>query len=180
MSYKLDDRLRRGVISNAVMAELDWPGGTRRFWSGLGLLDYAGETYLGLGQLGTVTPLQTSVDVEVDQITFMLSGVDPDLLAGLDGSVKGYEARVYEVFLDDDHAVVDRELLFDCRQDYQTIQVGEDGRATLALVATGGFFHLLNRSAAKWSAEEQKALYPDDTGFDEMHLQASATLTWHP
>lgn len=180
MTRALDMALMRGEIINAVMVDLGWSGGTRRYWSGVGDLDHGGETYTGLGHLGQVTPVQSSPEIEVIETKFQLSGVSAELLAALGDTVKGYQATLYEAFLDERYVVIEREEMLTARLDYQQYAVGDDGKATIAQVGSSGFWHLLNRSAAKWSPEEAKALVADETGFDEMHLQQDTNLTWRP
>lgn len=175
------EALRQGAVTIATMVDIDHPTGTKRFWSGLGTLDYGGEEYIGLGALGSVTPIEGDTEIKVAEVNFQLSGVDPDLIEGLTESVKGREAQVYDIWLDDDYRVIYRDLVLEARLDYQRYSVDPDsGTATISLMAVAGFFHLLNRSGAKVSPEEAKAIYPEETGFDEMHKQQDEQLIWRP
>lgn len=181
MSATFHAMLAQGAVRSILMAEIDHPVRFIRAWNGIGSLDYDGEVYEGMGYVGTITPIQSSVEVSVPEVSFGLSGVDADALEGLQDSVKGRYADVYEALLDEHHRVSERELLFRARLDYQTFKVDpENGKADIVLVGHAGFFHLLNRSAAKSSPEEAKALDSDETGYDEVHLQQDLQLTWKP
>lgn len=181
MSAIFQQMLDSGSVKTILMVEIDHPVRFIRAWNGLGDLDYDGQTYEGMGYVGQVNPIGTSADIEVPEVSLGLSGVDADALEGLDESVKGRFAEVYEAFLDDHYRVVERTLLFRCRLDYQTYKVDpESGKADMALFAHAGLFHLLNRSGAKMSPEEAKALDPDETGYDEVHLQQDLQLIWKP
>lgn len=181
MSAVIREALRQGAVATAIMVEVDHPTGMKRLWSGLGTLDYGGNEYYGMGSIGSVTPIESDTEIKVSEVTFQLSGVDADMIEGLSESVKGREAQVYDIWLDDNYRVIYRDLILEARLDYQTYSVDPDsGKATINLMGVSGFFHLLNRSGAKVSPEEAKAIYPDETGFDEMHLQQDQQLIWKP
>ncbi len=172
--------LRRGELAVVIMAEIESAQGTGYFWSGLGDIDHDGHVYHGYGGLVSISQVATSTDVEVIEVRFVLSGVDADLLRDLDQSVKSHSARLYEAYLDPDYRVIDRALLVVADLDYRVYAVGDDGKATIALVAQAGFPQLLNRSGAKWSPEEAKAIYPDESGFDEVHIVEDTQDLWQP
>lgn len=178
MSAVRQEAFDQGAVTLVIMAEIDHPEGFGYFWSGLGDLDHDGNVYRGFGSLVSISAVQSSTDVEVVEVRFVLSGVDADLLAGLDDSVKGRSAHLYEALLDDNYRVIERTLLVESTLDYQVYAVGADGKATIALVAHAGMYQLLNRSGAKWSPQEARAIYPDETGFDEIHLQEDQPETW--
>ncbi len=181
MSAIFKDMLRRGHVSIVAMADIDHPAAMINAWTGLGSIDFGGTEYQGFGQLATIAPIQSSTEIEVQEVRFGLSGVDAEMLDGLSLSVKGRFATVYEGLLDEHYRVVSREILFTARLDYQGYRIDPDsGRADVDLVANAGFFHLLNRSGAKMSPEEAKAIDPAETGYDEMHLQQDAQLIWRP
>ena len=52
-------RLRQAILDGAppcLLADIDHPDGMVHVWTGLGTLVYGGNTYLGVGILGRVTP----------------------------------------------------------------------------------------------------------------------------
>ncbi len=181
MSAIFKQMLDSGAVRTILMVEIDHPVRFICAWNGLGDLDYGGNTYEGMGYVGSVNPIGTSAEIEVPEGSFGLSGVDADALEGMGESVKGRFANMYEAFLDEYHRVVERELLFRCRLDYQTFKVDpESGKSDIAVFWHAGMFHLLNRSGAKMSPEEARALDPDETGYDEVHLQQDVQLIWKP
>lgn len=171
---------RRGALATVVMVEVDHPQGFGRFWSGVGTLEHGGETYTGFGTLVSIDAAVSSTEIEIVEVAMVLSGVDPDLVAGLDDSVKGRFAEIYEAILDDEYRVIERELMTRAKLDYQVFRIGADGKATIALKAHAGVFWLANRSAAKWGPEEARALHPQETGFDEIHLMEDRQDIWRP
>lgn len=174
------EAFRNGTIADAIMVEIDHPEGFGRFWSGSGNFDFEGNVYTGFAAIGSVSENVSSTEIEIIEQSLALSGVDADLVEGLDDSVKGRFVEVHELLLDDDYRVLNRELQVRAKMDYQVFAVGDDGKATITIKAHAGLFWLQNRSAAKWSPEEAKAVYPDETGFDEMHTAEDKQDSWRP
>lgn len=171
-------QLAMGTVFDAAMIEIDHPAGYAYFWNGIGTLDFGGKAYRGVGGIGQVSAIPSSIDVEIIEVHFTLSGVDPDLLDGLDDSVKGRHAYVYAAMLDERYRVIERDLVIDARCDYQVYKVDASGKASIDLVANAGLFFLRRKSAAKWSPEQAKDSYPDETGFDEVYRQEDLQDQW--
>lgn len=166
------------ILAYVAMIEIDHPDGMGRFWLHTGVLEFEGNNFYGVGDLGRIEKIVSSTEIEVTETRFVLSGVDPEIVAGLDDSVKGRTGNIYEAELDRNMRVRNRVLLAETELDYQIYAVQADGKAEIAIVAHGGLFFLLNRSAAKWSPEEMKARFPGETGFDEVHLQEDMQDDW--
>lgn len=170
----------RGEVVEALMAEIDDPLGMGYFFDGTGDLDYNGNVYHGWGTLVAIELPPSTGEIEVPDVVFVLSGVDQDVVDKLSGSIKGRKARLYEALLDRHYRVVERELLSEAQLNYRTFKAGDDGKCTVTVTASGGFFTLRNRSAAKLSPAQAKAKHPDETGYNEIHLQEDLTLSWRP
>ncbi len=169
----------RGEIITVVMAEIDHPEGMVRAWNGIGVLDYGGEEYSGVFPLGSVEPVSADTEIAVTEVTFVLSGVDPGLIEGLDEDVRGRSALLYEAALDRNYRVLERELVVDGVGDYQRFTVDPDrGEASIRFVANAGFHELTRRSAATVSTETQRRRDADDTGFDEVFKQPDIAPVW--
>lgn len=178
MSAEIEACFARGEVKFVVMIEIDHPQGTGRFVTGLGVIEYGGENYYGFGTLGSISQVVSSTETEIVEVSFNVSGVDPDFIAGLDESVKGRMGYVYEAFLDRHGRVIDRELLMEATLDYQVDSVDENGKSAISIKAHGGLFFLRKRSAAKCSPEEARALDDDETGFDRIHIQEDVVAVW--
>lgn len=168
----------RGDISETVMAEFDHPIGMGYFFDGAGDLDFEGRVYHGWGALVSIELPPSTGDIEIPEVRYILSGVDQAIVERLEGSIKGRKAHLYEALLDRHYRVIERELLSEAQLDTQRFRATKDGKVTITLTANGGFYRLRNRSAAKWSPEQQKVRFPDDSGFDEMHKQEDLVLQW--
>src|SRR5690242_9981491 len=79
----------------ALLAEIEHPSGTARFWTGIGPLAWNGNTFTGSSTLGTVTPIKRTTDLVIQELNFQLAGVDPAIVATLDDDVRNRAGRVW-------------------------------------------------------------------------------------
>lgn len=177
---RLRSLLRRGEVIVVGMAEIDHPQRFIYAWSGVGLLEYQNHTYEGFGLIGSVSPIRTTESIEILEVRFGISGIDAGAIDDLHANVKGRYASFYEAYLDRHYRVAYREQLMRVRLDRPDYKVDAAGKLDYGLTGFAGMFQLLQRSAAKVSPEEARALYPDETGYDEIHLQQDLQLPWLP
>lgn len=79
MSRNLDGSLSAAlsnkVIAPVILAALTLNSGVLYIWSGVGNLVYAGNTYLGVGMLGKISPISEGSGVTADGMSITLSGI---------------------------------------------------------------------------------------------------------
>lgn len=159
--------------------EMGHPDGTIYLWSGVGDLEYDGQTWMGCGLIGTITGIEHGWDPRVSRIGFAVGGVSGDVLDVMDRDLKGYEATIYIALLTPEDKVVDGLLTVDVVDlDYQESQADEEGTWTIVVVGQSGFWQLENPSLLLWSPEQQKADYPGDTGMDALSVLEDLEVTW--
>src|SRR5215207_9670826 len=87
---------------------LDDPVGV---WTGYGRLSAEdGKTYSGLGELGSISGLESAIGAQAPDVTFSLSGVDPSIIIptlNASDQVKDRPVIVYMQFFDDAWQTVD-------------------------------------------------------------------------
>lgn len=178
--------IRDGKNPDAVFVEIDHPDRVTQWWSGLGFIDWDGKTWAGVGSLGAISVAPSDTSVAVTDVTFTLSGVSPEILAGLSERVDGATAKIWKVWLSEKWTVAYAELIQECELDQQMLDV-KDGSASVTITANGGFFYLERQTAAVWDPEHQRdklismGIDPaTDTGFDMMHQMRSKNLAWLP
>lgn len=186
--WTLSQYLRSNNIADVVLVKMEHPDGPVYLWNGVGILDHEGVEWQGLGRLGTVQIGASDIEVKIDDVTFTLSGIDPEYVSYLDETVKGCKAWVWKAFMGPDYRVRFQELLVECELDQPSFSIEPTGQATMSVVANGGFYFLEVQSRAVWDVEEQRNFLtsigedPDsDTGFDMMSQLKNLTLAWeHP
>lgn len=79
MSRNLDASMKAalggGLIQPVILAELVFKSETLYVWSGVGDFVFNGNTYTGVGMLGSISPVVEGVDVRADGLTLQLAGM---------------------------------------------------------------------------------------------------------
>lgn len=184
MARPVTDAMAEALLNRfplGLLAEIEHPDGTARFWTGVGALSYAGYTWTGLGTLGGVSPVKQSSDIAIQEIQFALAGVDPEIAATLDDDVRNRSGKVWLACFDDAGQVVpDPYLVIDSQLDFQTLSAGDDGAVALLITARSGFYTLDRGVDEAWTPENQHALFADDTGLDMIPGLQNQDIQWKP
>lgn len=179
MTFRMAEHLRRRRPI-ALMAEIEHPDGTARFWSGIGRLYWQGQAWTGSGRLGTVTPIKQTSAIAIQEIQFQLSGVDPEIAATLNDDVRNRLGKVWLAGIWKRSVVSDPFLLLESQLDYQQLDADESGNVVLTITGRSGFYELERNIDEAWTSEEQKTLYPDDTGLDLIPSLQNQDIIWSP
>lgn len=179
MTFRMAQALR-DRYPLCLLAVLDHPSGLFRAWTGIGSLEYDGETWLGLGLLGQISPVKSVTDLSIQEVRFTLSGVDAATLALLDPSVRRRPAQAWLAARDPqtDRIVADPFRLLDCEMDTQEFAVGEDGMATITIIARSGFYSLERSVDEVWSDQDQQRRFPGDTGLSHLATLQNQDVIW--
>lgn len=165
----------------ALLAEIEHPDGTARFWTGVGPLFWSGYTWTGSGTLGQVTPIRHTSDLTIQEINFVMAGVDPAVVATLADDVRNRVGKVWLACLGDGNAVIkDPYRIVDAELDYQSFAAAEDGTVSISITARTGFYTLERALDEAWTTEEQKLLYPNDSGLDLIPSLQNQDIQWKP
>jgi hypothetical protein len=89
-----------------LLAEIEHPDGTARFWSGVGPLSWDGYTWTGSGKLGSIAPIRHTSNLEIQEINFGMAGVDPLDIAQLSDNVRNLGGRVWLACLGPGNSVI--------------------------------------------------------------------------
>lgn len=164
----------------ALLAEIDHPDGLTHLWTGIGTLQYNNYPWLGVGKLGSITPIKRSSEIVIQELTFKLSGVSPDTTTWLTANVRNRSAKAWLACIDGVDVVADPIVLIDVLLDYQTLSVDENGNAIIELHALSGFYTLERPINEVWSSQDQQARYPGDVGFDMIDQLQMQEILWNP
>lgn len=176
MAAALQDGSPRGLF-----VSIEHPDSTGYFTTGVGSRTWNGHTWSGVGQFGSVTPIKHTSEIAIQDIVFSLSGVDADLIAELSDDVRNLSGKAWLYCLNyDDTVIPDPYQIIDSSLDYQTFMVGADGKCTIEITAHSGFYTLSRAMQEAWTPENQRALFPTDTGLDMVPLLQNQTLQWLP
>lgn len=169
----------RGGYPLALFAEIDHPAGRVRYWTGVGTIVWAGQTWTGTSILGGVNPVKRTAELSIHEVEFSLSGMPSDALTWLAQDVRNRSAQLWLACIDPLGRVVrDPIEVLDALLDYQTLTAAEDGSVTIALIARAGFYTLERALNDVWSPEDQRARYVTDTGLDDIYRLQQQDVLW--
>jgi hypothetical protein len=167
------------VMNPILLFEGNFPSGFLRLWSGLGPLGWAGETWTGGGTLVSIAPAEETVELAAAGARFVLDGIDTEIVAiALGEDYQGRACKLWFGALDADGAVIaDPVPLFAGRMDVMRIDdAGET--ASITLTAENRLIALERPKPLRYTAEEQRAAYPDDAGLDFIAELQNREVIW--
>lgn len=169
--------IRRGG-EVALLCYIDHPDGAVWFWSRVGTLNWAGQSWRGIGALGRVTGVSKTTTLEIKQVTFELAGVPLDKVDLLTGDVRNRSIKLWLAGISRNSVVGEPYLIIDDLMDYQTLSVQDGGTATLKIVVNVGFWSIERAVNQAWTHEAQIAKYLGDSGLSLLASLASKQTNW--
>jgi hypothetical protein len=145
-------------------------------WTGMHDLSYDGQTWKGVGRILGLSTIDRGDALSFRTQTFTLNGLDPQVVADLDESVRGRTAQLWLAARDRQGKIIkDPLLLKDLVQDTLEWSLSEDGKTvSVTLNCFEALKHLGRPTGKKWSHESQMERFAGDTGM--YYLQRNAQV----
>lgn len=179
MTEAVETAVQQEVVHRTVAVELDFPtapvrlnGSTVPIWIG-------GEEYLGVGQLGEISPAEETTELKASQITLALSGIPADAIAAsVTEAYQGRRCTCFEVVLDPETGELldDPVIFFRGRISQMNVALGTTARVELVIEnrLTGWDRPRLRR----WTDEDQQRAHPGDRALEFVAATAELELVW--
>jgi hypothetical protein len=162
-----------------LLFEGQFDGGFVRFWTGSGLLTWDAKTWTGAGDLIGISDIEENTEIVATGITVSLAGVDPALVSAVIGEARqNMPGRIWVGFLDAAGAVIASPYLaFRGRLDVPSITDSADG-CTISITYENVLGDLLRPREIRFTEEAQKAIFPDDRGFEYVTRIQDKDIKW--
>lgn len=165
-------------LSPILMAELNFTPPVY-LWTGYGTLTYNGIGYLGLGTLGTISPVQETTDLSARGISMQLSGVPTALV--YEALTDDYQGRACSVMfgaLSPTAGLVASPItIFSGRMD--VMQLSDDGQTSqITMTAENKLIDFKRTREIRYTDEEQQRLYSGDLGLEFVNAIQEKTIYW--
>jgi hypothetical protein len=140
--------------------------------------DFNGETYVGLGNLGTISKIEEAAEVRAMGVTCTLTGIPSEFVsAALGENYQGRDARIYLGFLDGNYTLIaDPMLVFQGRMDTQDIRLGKD--ATISVNIESRLVDWERPRVRRYTNEDQQNQYPGDKGLEFVSQMVEREIVW--
>ncbi|MEK7952790.1 hypothetical protein [Luteolibacter soli] len=164
LSPDFADAIQTSAITPALLVHLDILGDPLFAWTGLGPVVWNGHTWLGLGCLAGVEPIEEYSDIRAGSLKLSLTEIPNQLLSELAGIV--YKRRLAEVylalFLGDTRTLIGVELLMRGKMDTLQLSRAPEG-STLRMTVGNELARLRDSEGSLYTDAHQQGLYPGDT-----------------
>jgi hypothetical protein len=171
--------LEAPLLRPAIFVEGSFASGNVYLWSGRGTVTWNGQSWTGVGTLGSITPVEEGSTVEARGTTLTLSGLDVTLLGDALTDVRqGLPVTVWLALFDDTLTMVSNPVIaFQGRMDQPTIS--HDGStATIQINCESRLVDLNTPAERRYTNEDQQRDYPGDRGLEFVNSIQEVTIYW--
>lgn len=169
--------LEHAQIAYAV--DLDFPSGHVRLHTALGDLSIGGNTYTGIGTLGTINGVPDRVKLQSERWSYLLSGVDPSVVPESEiDNCFGRSATEYEVWINPStQAVIGYEINREGRM--AGIKRRDGGPTPVIEVGCENRLVVLDQADGwRYTDEHQQLWFSGDLGCDQTKNIESKEVIW--
>lgn len=171
------DALTSTVVPIAILAEATFRTGTVYLWSGMGPLNWNGQTWQGVGALGSISPIEEGSTVEAKGVTITLSGFDPTLLPDvLNEFALLQPVNIYLACFNGGAIIADPLLAFSGRMDQPMIEVGQS--AKISINCETDLLDLNVATDRRYTQDDQQMDWPGDLGMNFVPAIQEITIYW--
>jgi hypothetical protein len=162
-----------------LIAKLETSEGDVKVWTGIGNLSFGEEIYLGIGNLGRISPIQESGDeVRANMISFQLTGIPSELISiALGAQYQGRPAKLWLGFMSGENLIEDPILLFSGRMDVMEINEGPE-TSTISVTAESHLADLNRARIRRYTDEDQQTEYLGDKFFEFVPSIQNVEIVW--
>lgn len=170
--------LEGAVVRPVLFAKLDFPTSPVLVHSGVGTITFNSEDYLGVGSYGGVSKVTEGAEARPYDIDLTLSGIPTEIIAEtLGDDYQGQLAVLYVGLLNSDHVLLgEPKCIWSGYMDYPDISLGKT--ATIVVHCRGRANDWSRSRVERYTKEQQRADYPDDSGLDYIAQMEDKQIYW--
>jgi hypothetical protein len=179
MSGAMLTAFQSGQLNPALFVEAHFVTGPIYLWSGSGTISWNGQTWQGVGSLGSVSTIAEGSTVEAKGIVLVLSGIDTSILADvLQEFQTGAPVLVYLGLLDDAGTLIASPITsWSGRMDTPTIEVGAE-TATVSINCEHRLIELNIAVDRRYNQIDQGIDFPGDNAFNFVPSVQEKQIFW--
>lgn len=150
----------------ALLAFFDFQGGAVRVWTGYGNLVYGGNTFTGLGDLGTVSPVEETTELRANGLAFTLNGIPSSMLSSvLNETYRGRAVTLWLATLTSAGAITGTPYpVFQGKTDMFAVAPGAE-TCSITITAENRAIDFLRNLDRRYTHDDQQINFPGDDGF---------------
>lgn len=169
----------RPLILVEALFDSNVPTSYLYLWNGIGSLTYDSKTYIGAGNLLSISSVSENVELRASGITVQLSGISDPLLAK--AKTEDYQGRELVVklggFDSNDNVIASPTIIFSGFMDTMTItEGGETG--TIAVTVENRLIEFEKTRVRRYTDNDQRIEYPSDDGLEYVSQIQEKAIVW--
>ncbi|PTR16961.1 hypothetical protein C8R31_101114 [Nitrosospira sp. Nsp2] len=174
-------QLEKAVTGTIYFVELRFRDSTEYLCSSNINITWGGHEWVGLGTIGSISPIEESEGVESKSLTFTLNVAQASILALAVGDVEQYRGRPAKMYfcpLNESFQLVGTpQLCWRGIMDVMAVSIeGQEGAIQLKCETSA--YGLKKAPGLRLNAAQQKAKHPTDTGFDLLTDLIANPVVW--
>jgi hypothetical protein len=166
-------------IKPVLFLRMQFNSGPIFVWSGVGMQNWNGQQWMGLGQLGSISTVEESSELAATNVTFTLSSIPQELIQDALSEVRqGNPVQLWFGTLGDNNNVLADPLqIFAGRMDTPTIDEGTD-TGTISISVENRLIDLNRARERRYTNQDQQIDHPGDLGFQYVQSIQQWNGTW--
>lgn len=176
ISTLMKSLLDGSTLSVFFAVEMDLDSGSIFMWSGVGDLTFGGNTYAGVGTLVNIGQIEEVSELSARGASITLNGIPSTMLSmALTEKYQGRKAFIrFGVITDSGAEVLE---VFSGFLDQMNINEGSE-TCSISVTIESKLIDLERPRVSRYNSATQKAIYPDDLGFDFVESLQDKQFTW--
>jgi hypothetical protein len=168
------------VLNLAFFVMLTFKTSVEYVWTGIGDIVWNGNTWQGLGVLGSISSITEGTKVQADGISLTLSGIPVDLLAdSLTEVQQGLPVKVYlALFVQGTSTIIpDPVCAYSGLMDQPEITIGTE-TVSVTIAVENKMVNLQRSQNRRMTDADQRMDYPNDDAFLFVQRLQDANFAW--
>ena len=169
MSTAMLAALTSPEIYPAIFVEANFETGPVYLWSGFGSIVWGGNTWTGIGSMGSISTISEGTAVEARGVVLKLSGIDPVLLPAVLGEfLLGAPAIAYLGLFSPGtptSLIANPIVIFSGRMDQPALEIGGQ-TASIAIACEGLLVEMNTAVDRRYTPDDQQRDWPGDLGMN--------------
>jgi len=170
--------LNDDVLRPVYFLKIEFPSSTVYLNSSDRNITFSGNSYLGAGQIGTLSDIEETSELQANGIKFTLTGIPTTHLSvALTSEYQGSPATQFLGFLNSNYTLVDDPfIIFVGKVDTMAISLSDT--ATIELDIENRLVDWERPRISRFTNEEQQNLFSGDKGLEFVDSVAEKELFW--
>lgn len=166
-------------VREIVFVYLDFTSGILRLHNSVGNYAWGGNTWSGVGQLGSVSILEEGVEVRPMRIKLTLSGLDSGIVGtAMDEEYHGRDVKIYRGTCDSDNVLAsDPDIIWSGFMDYMTVSLSQ-GTGVVELVCENILARYDTARVQRMGDADQQKRFAGDLFFEYLPQLSEYSVEW--